>query len=851
MVLPKTASMPEMELEWKIPEKSNAIERDRARSYHQAYSALVGLHCLEKALVEIRAGRTKSWNNFKVPEEAVSVGFHEAARGVLSHHMVIRDGKIANYQPYPPTPWNANPRDVYGTPGPVRGRRPEHADLRGERPRELQGHRHHAGGALVRPVPAVRRAHVHRGRARAEGGAPPDRALLMSERHRDDPMERVSELTAAPRGDRRRPMRARLAEELVGAMVELYGEGLARIMDVARRRFPAAGELRGRLAADGVVASLLLDPRPLPGAARGARARRRSPRVRPYMESHGGDVELLGHRRGASRSCAWSATATAARRRLQTLELAITEALEEAAPDLLGVEVEGLAEPAQPAAGGVTAIRGRLAAPTWLPRRGGGRRRARRGRDGHAARRRARGRERRGHAARLPQRVPVLRRRSRRRGPRGRDPDLRQVPARATSSRAPAARSGPTTSSSSRCRCCGGRRRGRRGGRHVSAGLPPSAPNPEVVTACAGWRGRARRTSRPRPRRPARAATCAARRSTRSTATCCSSSSTASCARASRASRMRAGDPDLRPTGTRVAVLERLRPLRRALGRVPDPDRPRVLLPQRAAGGVVAFYPSPAGATESRALPRGLGRARRREPRARRPRAGGRGADRQPPERAAQLRDRADRPLLRARRRDQGELGGHLGRARGRGRRRRVLRRACASAGASRERGPGARVHGPRGVVRRGRRRADAALRPRRERERRPRGVHDRAHGADQHRPGAAQLRRRDARAPRRPLRRAGALGGDDAQLPLGATRARSCRASPARRRSRSRRVHVRPRGGRDQVLRRPARRRRPAHASTSTARSSPRRRRRHPGGRDPVVVLGALAHAGRRRGGG
>ena len=37
---------------------------------------------------------------------------------MLSHHMVIRDGKIANYHPYPPTPWNANPRDSYGTPGP-------------------------------------------------------------------------------------------------------------------------------------------------------------------------------------------------------------------------------------------------------------------------------------------------------------------------------------------------------------------------------------------------------------------------------------------------------------------------------------------------------------------------------------------------------------------------------------------------------------------------------------------------------------------------------------------------------------------------------------------------------------
>ena len=45
-------------------------------------------------------------------------GFTEAVRGVLSHHMVIRGGKIANYHPYPPTPWNGSVRDSYGTPGP-------------------------------------------------------------------------------------------------------------------------------------------------------------------------------------------------------------------------------------------------------------------------------------------------------------------------------------------------------------------------------------------------------------------------------------------------------------------------------------------------------------------------------------------------------------------------------------------------------------------------------------------------------------------------------------------------------------------------------------------------------------
>jgi hydrogenase large subunit len=116
--LPKTTSMPDVEFEWKIPKWSNTIERNRARTYFQAYAAACALHFVEKALAELHAGRTKTWTEFKVPQEAIGCGFHEAVRGVLSHHVVIRDGKIANYHPYPPTPWNANPRDVYGTPGP-------------------------------------------------------------------------------------------------------------------------------------------------------------------------------------------------------------------------------------------------------------------------------------------------------------------------------------------------------------------------------------------------------------------------------------------------------------------------------------------------------------------------------------------------------------------------------------------------------------------------------------------------------------------------------------------------------------------------------------------------------------
>jgi len=116
--LPKTMNLPETKLEWKVPQWSNTIERDRARTYFQAYAAACALHFVENALNEVRSGNTKTWTPFEVPDEGIGCGFTEAVRGVLSHHLVIKDGKIANYHPYPPTPWNASPRDSYGTPGP-------------------------------------------------------------------------------------------------------------------------------------------------------------------------------------------------------------------------------------------------------------------------------------------------------------------------------------------------------------------------------------------------------------------------------------------------------------------------------------------------------------------------------------------------------------------------------------------------------------------------------------------------------------------------------------------------------------------------------------------------------------
>ena len=152
---------------------------------------------------------------------------------------------------------------------------------------------------------------------------------------------RVEELTAQldTIGD---PFAQSCAEELVGALMQLYGEGLERIFDaVGEQGSPA---LRERLVEDGVVASLMLIHGLYPVDLE-TRVREALDSVRPYMETHGGDVELLGIADGVARirleghcrGCAASAS---------TLELGIKQALEEAAPDLLGLEVEGVLEDA-------------------------------------------------------------------------------------------------------------------------------------------------------------------------------------------------------------------------------------------------------------------------------------------------------------------------------------------------------------------------------------------------------------------------------------------------------------------------------------------------------------------------
>jgi hydrogenase large subunit len=66
---------------------------------------------------DLRTFNAALWDPSTWPREAKGVGFMEAPRGALGHWIVIRDGKIANYQAVVPSTWNAGPRDAKGQDG--------------------------------------------------------------------------------------------------------------------------------------------------------------------------------------------------------------------------------------------------------------------------------------------------------------------------------------------------------------------------------------------------------------------------------------------------------------------------------------------------------------------------------------------------------------------------------------------------------------------------------------------------------------------------------------------------------------------------------------------------------------
>jgi len=160
-------------------------------------------------------------------------------------------------------------------------------------------------------------------------------------------LERVEQLSARIE-ELADPEARELAQALVAAVIAMYGDGLRRIVETIEAAREAGATILDELSQDGAVASLLLIHDLYPVALE-ERVLEALGTVRPYMESHGGNVQLIGIEEGVARlalegSCNGCAASRA------TLELAIKQALEEHAPDLVGLEVEGVTDPA-PAAG--------------------------------------------------------------------------------------------------------------------------------------------------------------------------------------------------------------------------------------------------------------------------------------------------------------------------------------------------------------------------------------------------------------------------------------------------------------------------------------------------------------------
>lgn len=135
------------------------------------------------------------------------------------------------------------------------------------------------------------------------------------------------------------PAARALLQECLQTMLAFYGEGLARVLQHIQASGAEGERILDRILRDQTSSGLLLihglHPITLEARLRGALEK-----VRPYMQSHGGNIELLSLEndvarlklQGTCKTCPSSAI---------TLELAVRHAVEEACPDLVSFEVVG------------------------------------------------------------------------------------------------------------------------------------------------------------------------------------------------------------------------------------------------------------------------------------------------------------------------------------------------------------------------------------------------------------------------------------------------------------------------------------------------------------------------------
>jgi Fe-S cluster biogenesis protein NfuA len=137
------------------------------------------------------------------------------------------------------------------------------------------------------------------------------------------------------------------AEELVQLLLQLYGAGICRILEIVDGEEAVAERLLRRFAADDLVGSLLLlhNLHPLDAETRIARA---LDSVRSRLAGHGGSIEVAGFSDGVLR-LRLERTSNGCYSSAALMKPAIERAIESAAPEVSRIEIEGLDDSEQPA----------------------------------------------------------------------------------------------------------------------------------------------------------------------------------------------------------------------------------------------------------------------------------------------------------------------------------------------------------------------------------------------------------------------------------------------------------------------------------------------------------------------
>ena len=161
---------------------------------------------------------------------------------------------------------------------------------------------------------------------------------LQDHQHRAERIEKlIQEVASFPDAHARA-----ITEELIQTLLDMYGEGLAHILKLTAQNEASGQDLTELFAHDELIGSLLLlhGLHPIDIETRIAKA---LVGIRSYLESHGGDVELVKVENGIA-YLRLESSGNGFSSSTFVLQQAIEDAIYKAVPDLDGIRVEGISD---------------------------------------------------------------------------------------------------------------------------------------------------------------------------------------------------------------------------------------------------------------------------------------------------------------------------------------------------------------------------------------------------------------------------------------------------------------------------------------------------------------------------